>query len=253
MKFSIVIPVYNSAHTIWNVLQSVKNQTLKEYDVYVIDDGSTDNSAEIVERFILENQQMKISLIKTENKGVSKARNLGIKNAKSEYIALLDADDLWHIQKLELISLVLSDEYSFFGHQSTLNAFTDGSLVLNKKDIKVYSFKDLIIKNRFVTPSVVFRNNSIVLFDEDMDYTEDHELWLRLSYKKDALFLDIPLVKLNRPVLSKGGASEARWKMRQGEIKMYIKATKYSLFCRCTLPFLVLFSVFKHVKSFIKL
>lgn len=252
MKFTIVIPVYNSSVTIYKVLNSVKSQTLTDYEVVIVNDGSIDDSAEIIEGFITSNPHLKIRMISTENKGVSKARNLGIRSSSSDYIALLDSDDIWHPQKLELVSLVLDDEYSFFGHSSTLNDFSKFHIDLKNINFKVYGFKDFILKNRFVTPSVIFKNDGTFFFDETMTHTEDHDLWLRMSYKKKALFLDIPLVKLNRPVLSSGGASSSKWKMRKGEIKMYLKATKYSLFCRLTFPFLVIFSISKYLKNLTK-
>lgn len=90
--FSVVIPLYNKAHTITNTLQKVLNQTYEDYEVIIINDGSTDDSIEIVKNFTTD---QRIKIINQENQGVSGARNTGVKNAKHKYIAFLDGDDEW--------------------------------------------------------------------------------------------------------------------------------------------------------------
>src|SRR5690606_11857402 len=89
--FSIVIPLYNKEQSVTNTLQSVLNQTYTEFEVVIVNDGSTDNSVEKVEAF----NDPRIRLIHQANAGVSAARNKGIEEAKFEWIAFLDADDLW--------------------------------------------------------------------------------------------------------------------------------------------------------------
>ena len=97
---SVVIPLYNKEKQIANALNSVLNQTYDDFEVIVVDDGSTDLSATIVEQYT----DSKIKLIRKENGGVSSARNRGIIEAKSEYIAFLDADDEWRADFLQEIS-----------------------------------------------------------------------------------------------------------------------------------------------------
>ncbi|WP_415060983.1 glycosyltransferase family 2 protein [Flavobacterium sp.] len=97
--FSIIIPLYNKEKAIEKTLKSVFHQSFTDYEVLVINDGSTDKSEEKVKRFSDE----RLRLISTENKGVSQARNLGINEAKGKLIAFLDADDYWfpnHLEKL---------------------------------------------------------------------------------------------------------------------------------------------------------
>ena len=93
---SVIIPLYNAENTILAALDSVKNQEGNfDFEIMVINDGSTDKSAEKVQQFIDENPQLNIQLIHQENKGVSSARNAGLRLAKGEFIALLDADYVW--------------------------------------------------------------------------------------------------------------------------------------------------------------
>ena len=99
MRFSVVIPLYNKENCIRKTLESVKKQRFKDYEVIVVDDGSTDRSLEEAEKMKCEN----ISIIRQQNQGVSVARNTGILHAQGEYIAFLDADDEWEPGYLETI------------------------------------------------------------------------------------------------------------------------------------------------------
>ena len=98
---SVIIPCYNAADTIVRTLESVKEQTFKDYEVVLIDDGSLDNTKNIVTNYIKEKDNY--VFLKQENKGVSTARNYGLNNAKGKYIAFLDADDVYHPLFLETL------------------------------------------------------------------------------------------------------------------------------------------------------
>ena len=89
--------MYNAENVICNALDSVKNQTfpLEKFEIIVVNDGSTDNSFEVVKSYIEKNPDLNIQLINQKNGGVSKARNAALKLAKGDYIALLDSDDEW--------------------------------------------------------------------------------------------------------------------------------------------------------------
>ena len=94
---SVIIPTYNRAHVIKRSVQSVLNQTYKNLELIIVDDGSTDNTKEIIDSI----NDKRIVYVKQENQGASAARNKGIDLAKGKYIAFQDSDDVWHLDKLE--------------------------------------------------------------------------------------------------------------------------------------------------------
>ena len=105
-RFSVVIPLYNKEGYILNTINSVLAQTYIDFELIIINDRSTDTSLEIAENI----EDSRIQIIQhSVNKGLSASRNTGIKNAKSEYIAFLDADDLWKPTFLEKIDLLITD------------------------------------------------------------------------------------------------------------------------------------------------
>ena len=97
---SVIIPAYNAARTICTTINSVLNQTYKNLEVIVVDDGSRDRTAELVQEIV--QQDERVVLIKQANAGVAKARNKGIEESQGEYVAPIDADDIWFPDKIEL-------------------------------------------------------------------------------------------------------------------------------------------------------
>lgn len=237
--------MYNAEKTILHVLDSVQNQTFLPYEIIIVNDGSTDQSLQIVQKYKEENKKITIHIFDKENAGVSSTRNLGMKMAQGNWIALLDSDDLWHSEKLKIMSAYLSRGYSLLGHNFTLNAFEKISEHKMARE-KIILLRDILISNPMVTPSIIMKKSIGLQFDETMKYAEDHDLWLRIIEKDGkALFVDLPLVKLNRIPLTAGGASSNIWLMRKGELNMYIKFFKDKPLYWFFLPFFLTFSLLK--------
>lgn len=253
MRITTIIPLYNAKDTIKSTLESVLNQTYSEpIEIIVINDGSSDGCEKIVEQMIEDSQTNRIiKLINKSNGGVSSARNRGIKEASGEWIAFLDSDDMWHPQKLEIISKILEDgSIAFLGHSYTLeNNFCH--LFEYKKPFKI-SFTKLLLKNIAQTSCILIKKGSCGYFDEKMTHTEDHELWLRTALKTDAYYVDLPLTILGRPQLSEGGLSSNKWAMRKGELQMYKNMISYKKSLFPLYPFLVIFSLTKHLRHILK-
>ena len=185
MKISVVIPTYNRYEFLKRALHSVYDQTHSPFEVIVIDDGSTDETQQIVQDF------PNIKYFYQENAGVSSARNLGIKKSASDWIAFLDSDDEWHEDKLE--------EQVFFHKQNpkVLMSYTDEKWIRERVEVKVpkkfRKFGGDIFKkclsHCIIAPSATLIHkellNAVGIFDESLEVCEDYDLWLRIaqSYK----------------------------------------------------------------------
>lgn len=202
-KISVVIPVYNKANFIAETLNSVYEQTFTDYEILLINDGSTDGSLEILETFKKENT----TVYSQENKGLSHARNTGISLAKAPLICLLDADDLWETSHLENIySLSIKyPEATLYGTRY-IDLFKNGILVLPKWNLET-SENDFIVRDFFksslfqpiITPSSFgFKKNIISEiggFNEDATYFEDADFFIRANLKFQLAYSTHPSVK----------------------------------------------------------
>lgn len=244
IKFSIVIPAYNAAQTIEATLASCFMQSYQDYEIIVVDDASTDNTREVLEAHSDRIQYLRLP----ENKGSSAARNLGMANATGDYYAFLDADDTWHPDRLQLINAVLTsrDDIDFLYHPFTTEDIARKQL---PEDITLYKlpFIKLLYGNTIGTPCVVMRQKLRYRFEPAMRYMEDYDLWLRVGYDHTLYFINLPLTQIGRPVLSKGGLSASRWKMRKGEMKAYARLRKLNFLFIFLVPFLITGSLLKHL------
>jgi glycosyltransferase involved in cell wall biosynthesis len=182
--FSVVIPLYNKELSIKKTIQSVLNQSFEDFEILVVNDGSTDNSLEIVKGF----KDDRIRIIDKENGGVSSARNKGIKEAKYEWIAFLDADDLWEIDKLEKQSkLLLNNPDLFWCFAAYKIKKSNKGKVIDYKNVEIIDDAiDAIAQGAVVqTSSVVIKKsvfkNQKLLFNTKYNNSEDREVWYKLA------------------------------------------------------------------------
>lgn len=198
MSVSVVIPAFNRAHTLAQAVNSVLAQSYKNYEIIIVDDGSTDTTKNVVEQF-----SDVVRYFYQDNKGPSAARNTGIRHAKGALIAFLDSDDVWREDKLSRqvacfegkpqVGIVAS------GHELRNEnwAITHVTL-LSGREIRQIQRKDLY-KNFFSTPSVVVRAEcfkEVGCFDESIRYGEDWDMWLRILQKYDCSVINEPLVSV---------------------------------------------------------
>ena len=196
MKISVVIPMYNASETITRVLDSVINQTLNfDFEVLVVNDGSTDNSKELVERYILSNPSFSIIMIDKSNGGVSTARNAGLKASQGDLIAFLDSDDEWFPDKLEkqIKLLEMNPEIDLLGC-----AF-DGLYLPNEPDGKLLKIdvNELIFKNYFQPSTVLMKRKvfeEIGYFDENQKYAEEGNYFIRIANKFNCYFCNMKVI-----------------------------------------------------------
>lgn len=257
--FSIVIPVYNSKDTIIRCLESCLNQSYKFFEIIVVDDCSVDSTIEIIQNYKIVDSTISISIVKLEkNQGAAVARNKGISLAKGDYIALLDSDDYFFLKKLEIINEILTNnpDIDLLGHNHSIDKdhFEDNTYIgMIDESLKQINCSKLLFKNFAVTPSIVFKKNIALTFNETMRYTEDHDFFLRVCFDNYKIYyLNLALVYLNRSVLSNGGLSSNKWAMRKGEMQMYKNIVFYKKSLIPLFPFLLLFSLAKHLRQMIK-
>lgn len=198
MMISVIIPMYNSKNTIIRALDSVKKQTLRcEYEVLVINDGSKDDSQSIVEQYIQENPDFNVILINQENGGVSKARNTGLRLAKGDFIAFLDSDDYWLINKIEeQVPLFEEDGVDFVCCLRNKDSVKFPYYLDNGK--ATITTKKLLLRVVGQTSTAIFKKKILLntgYFDENQKYSEDANFWLRISLNNKMIILNKVLVK----------------------------------------------------------
>ena len=222
MKISVVIPMYNASSTIVRALDSIKEQTFKcNYEIIVVNDGSKDNSQEIVEKYIADNPQLNIVLINQLNGGVSKARNTGLKHASGNFIALLDSDDAWKEEKIKEQLKIFKNNYNvdFLG-----TGFAGFGIRGEIGKLQKISFEDLLFRNYFQPSTILMKAEipkRIGFFDENQKYAEEGNYFFRISRKFQCYFLNKELIIFGdgKSGFGESGLSANLKEMEKGELK----------------------------------
>ncbi|MCF6295419.1 MAG: glycosyltransferase [Flavobacteriaceae bacterium] len=251
--FSVIIPLYNKEKLIALTIKSILNQTFNDFEVIIVNDGSTDNGLKILsnlvdDRFIIYNQ---------DNQGVSHARNFGIEKAKGKYIALLDADDFWHTNHL-------------FELKKLIETFPNAGLFCNNYEINYngkfvkpatfnfkYENKYLIVKDFFSANIINFIPSSsssaflkstftkLGAYNLNFRTGQDIDLWIRFALKHDIAFNPVLTMRYNNfdnSSLSKNNYNIDRYNLINGfnneetnniSLKRYLDINRYALAIRC--------------------
>jgi glycosyltransferase involved in cell wall biosynthesis len=197
-RVSVIIPTYQNGSYVGQAIESVLSQTYKDFSIFVIDDGSTDITGEVLAKFL-----DKISIIRQTNQGPAAARNQGIKASNSEFIAFLDADDVWLPDKLErqiamfsedpTVALIFSNTYIFHNGKdypkTYFNLFSPASGMV---------YQELFVSDFIPTLTVVIRRSCLKAtgyFDEKFFGPEDYDLWLRICQHYPISFIPEPLAR----------------------------------------------------------
>jgi glycosyltransferase involved in cell wall biosynthesis len=241
LKVSVIIPTYNSVEYICEAVDSALAQTYQDFEIIVIDDGSSDDTHQILSQY-----GNKIKYIYQGNRGVSAARNRGIHEAQGEYVAFLDADDGWYPDKLKgqvsiaeqnpEIDLFFSDWEAFnvrgllrasfrpslvadfeagsFRHEIAGATLNDGSI------FKGNFYNDLIMGNVITTCSVLVRKGcleKVGYFDESLSISEDYDLWMRISRAHILLYFN----SVNTRIRFRDDSSSGEENLRGFFFRMY--------------------------------
>lgn len=222
MQISIVIPMYNSEYTIVRALDSIKNQTCDcDYEIVIINDGSTDKSQEIVENYITKHPKLDINLINQLNQGVSTTRNIGVKKSKYDFIAFLDSDDIWHPQKLEIATeIIQKNALDFLFHEYAPNKqFSDIRFTLKQFKLKFKLRKYFALKNYIATPTVVMKKDIFAGFPTQINACEDYCCWLDSVNSEKFYYIALPLASGFKKPIGESGLSGNIKKMHEGFIE----------------------------------
>lgn len=205
---SVIIPVYNGKQTIKATIKSVLNQSFANLELIVINDGSQDSSLEVISNI----KDPRLKVFSYENSGVAISRNRGIKLSSGEFIAFLDADDLWTSDKLEaqLKALQVNPQAAVaFSWVDYINEFGDFLHTGNHVTINGNAYKQMLVENVLENGSnpLVRRGalDKVGGFNQSLTPAEDWDMWLRLAASYD--FVTVPYPQILYRTLSNSGSS----------------------------------------------
>lgn len=250
--FSIVIPVYNKGRFVNKTLKSVLKQTFTDYEIIIINDGSTDNSEEEIQAF----QDERIHYYFKENEGVAIARNYGLNKAKGDFICFLDADDYWYPEFLETMAAYshkLPEQKIFacaIEIETQNKTFNANYSIQKESDFEIVDFFDASQKECVLwTSSTVIHKNvfeNVGGFDVNIQKGEDTELWIRIGLKYPIVFI---WKNLARYVYAESGISRnlnyffeaytfekyAIAEKEDPKLKQYLDLNRFSAVIKCKL------------------
>lgn len=228
MKISVIIPTYNRAQHVGNAIESVLNQTLPVHEIIVVDDGSTDDTRVVLERF-----GEKIRYIHQDNGGVASARNVGIVAATGDWIAFLDSDDVWKQNKIELqvdnlqqsgADVCCSAYEDDLGYSSTelfpemeigAARYFDDSLTL-----MFHNCHHPLVQTMLAKKSLLLRMG---LFDQTLRVAEDTKLMYQIAFHTGVCYINRPLFVLNRRRSESGLSDDKRIKVAMARYECYYR------------------------------
>ena len=187
---SIITPTFNAENFILNTIKSVVNQTYKNWELLVVDDGSFDRTPLILKQFAKTDKRIKLHILKT-NSGAAAARNFGISKSEGHYIAFLDCDDLWHPLKLELQTSYMISSQRYFSYHRHNKVSSNGKLIKKFTPPNKLDYKRALLYNPLHTSSVMYDATKLgKIYMPLIRKRQDYGLWLRILKATDGYLLD---------------------------------------------------------------
>ncbi len=192
VRFSIVVPTYNRARLITKAIDTVLSQTFTNWQLVIVDDGSTDNTKEIVQQYADKDERIKYIYQKNAERCV--ARNNGIESSVGEYICFLDSDDYFLPNRLELLDATIREKQNPVGMFYTGILYDNGSTIREKNEIKntFNNVFDFLIHAIIGTPQTCIHRDILLIekFNPQFHVSEDLELWIRIARNYPVEFLE---------------------------------------------------------------
>ena len=221
---SVIIPVYNGEKTIKETIESVLNQTFTDFELIIVNDGSQDSTLAVIDNI----QDSRKKIFSYPNAGVSESRNRGLEQATGEYIAFLDADDLWTPDKLEAQYKALQENpkaglaYSWSDWIDESGQFlrSGGHITVNGNAYAKLLLRDFVESGS----NPLIRRQALAEvggFDQSVTPAEDWDMWLRLAARYDFVAVPVPQILYR---ISPNSASFNIWKMEAGSLRTIERA-----------------------------
>ena len=205
MKFSVIIPLYNKAPYVRKALETVCAQTYRDYEIIVINDGSTDNSAIIAEEYLNSVDGISYKILQQKNAGVAAARNNGVAQSNGDYLAFLDADDWWEPTYLERMAQLIEDYPDAGLYACNYYYHKDGKNIIKVKNVKTgyinypktyfETFAMPVWTGATIIPQKVF--NEVGGFPIGVKLGEDFLLWAKIAMQHPVVLLNELLTYYN--------------------------------------------------------
>lgn len=241
-------------------LNSVVIQTYNNYEIILVNDGSSDSSVEIVKEFISLHKEINIIHIIQKNMGPGTARNNGVRHANGKYIAFLDADDSWNEKKLEIQVKCFQDnlDAKVIGCSSSIidgrNNQQIRAIDKNNYKLRLITFRRLLFRHcKLKTPGIIIKKE---IFDELCGFptnqlAEDYYLWLKVSYNYKILLIEEPqLVYLFKKSYGESGLTANLWALEKAKVITFQKLMRNKYINIYTFIIIITFSFIKYVRRY---
>lgn len=260
-RVSVIVPCYRCRESIGRAVSSIAEQTLQPVEVILVDDCSGDNTLSELYQIQVNYPQGWIKVIAcSENSGAGTARNIGWEAATEPYVAFLDSDDAWHPQKIEIQYrwMIKHPEVALSGHayQEIKGVCTfEGRADFSTSGAGFYAISknQLLLSNRFPTPSVMLRREVMQRFPDGKRYSEDYHLWVEICCAGLQCYRsELSLAYLYKAPYGEAGLSSALWKMEKGELGAYLTIFKLGYIGLIDMGYLSVWSLARFVRRFVR-
>ena len=249
---SVIIPNFNSATVLNRALESIFNQTLPILEVIIVDDFSDDDERKTLQLIVQhwKNHGLDVFLIlNNENIGPGASRNLAIGHSIGKYIAFIDADDVWHREKIKIQYQIMENfSLSMTGHMYVHNITSDFLNVQPKISYKRLKLVQLLFKNPFATPTVMIKRNGFVSFPEQLRYGEDYYCWIKNASVGSIAMINTELAAGFKNSFGESGLSKNIVKMNKGVLQVFSMLYREGIISLYQAMLAVLIEEFKFIR-----
>ena len=259
---SVVIPCFCCSETINRAVNSILSQDHLPREIIFVDDCSCDDGRTLKFLYDIQNKYINILSIKilqlSKNVGPGSARNAGWNSASQKYVALLDADDAWHPNKIRIQEhyMNVNPDVSICGHGFSFakNGLNNKCIPEESQIVVQHLFPiDFLFKNQFPTSSVMFKRSIPFRFLDGRRYAEDTLLWQQASYNSHPIArINLPLVFYYKSHYGEGGLSNRLWDMEKGELSNFILLLKSKKIGIILFFSSFVFSLLKFIRRYLK-